>query len=727
MSVIQSIREKYAKWAVIAIALALLGFILTDYFQAKNRMGPGNSTTLGSVNGKKIDWVNFETRLKAMTDREQAQYEAQGQEYNEALRQQANERLWNSDVEEIIMNDEFKKAGVDVGAKEFNDYLFGQNPPQNLRQQFSDQQGIYDGAAAQSEINRLRRSSNPLEREQIDAFLNAMEYARKLEKFNALLSSSIYYPKWYVEKQNTEAASLAKIAFVAYPYSKINDSAIAVSDKEIEEYVNKHKDQFKQEEARSIAYVIFDAAPTAADSAAIKKQVSDLKSEFETTTEPARFLSRYGSTRSYEDVFIAKSMITEGAATKDSVVKDSIVALPKGAVYGPYLSEHTYTMSKLIDSRVLADSVKCRHVLVGTDQSQGGLPDSIAAKKIDSIESAIKGGASWNDMVQKYNPQSDGSRQTNGEMTFSSYQIQQPGFAKEFAQFILFDGKKGERKVVKTSFGYHYIEIMDLIKPEPHYKIAYFSKNITASDETERTALDDAGKFANDNQDLKSFDAAVAKSGNKLVKREAAGIGPNDATVQGLEMFGASRSLVREIYKADKGDVLNPESVGDAKTGRKYVVALVTDVLEEGVQPAYIARPRVERNLKDKKKAEQIKQKIGKVTTLEAAAIALQDSIITDDSVRITGSTKMAEAKPLGAIFNPSNKGKVIPEPVAANNAVYVIRVNDVVSTSVEIADIKVQQNLMRGRAKQMQGFYSSPISVMRKIASIKDNRRNFY
>jgi len=95
--------------------------------------------------------------------------------------------------------------------------------------------------------------------------------------------------------------------------------------------------------------------------------------------------------------------------------------------------------------------------------------------------------------------------------------------------------------------------------------------------------------------------------------------------------------------------------------------------------------------------------------------------------VRITGSTKMAEAKPLGAIFNPSNKGKVIPEPVAANNAVYVIRVNDVVSTSVEIADIKVQQNLMRGRAKQMQGFYSSPISVMRKIASIKDNRRNFY
>jgi peptidyl-prolyl cis-trans isomerase D len=722
MSVIQSIREKYAKWAVIAIALALLGFILTDYFQAKNRMGPGNSTTLGSVNGKKIDYINFETRLKAMTDREAVQAQQQGREYDEAARQQANERLWNADVEEIIMSDAFKKAGIDVGPKEFNDWLFGQKPPDNLRQQFSDPQGNYDGAAAQNEINRMRRSTNALEREQIDQFLNAVEYSRKLDKYNALLTSSIYYPKWYIEKQNTEAAALAKVAFVASAYSKINDSTITVSDKEIEEHVNKHKDQFKQEEARSIAYVIFDAAPTVADSAAISKRLSDLKPEFETTTEAARFLSAQGSTRSYDDVFVPGSQITEPAPAKDS-----ITALAKGAVYGPYLSEHTYALAKMIDSRQLPDSVKCRHVLVNNDPAQGGLPDSIASKKIDSIKTAIEGGAAWAEMVLKYNPESDGSRQTNGEMTFSSVQIQQPTFAKEFAQFILFDGKKGERKVVKTSFGYHYIEIMDLIKPETHYKIAYLSKNIIASDETERTALDDAGKFASENQDQKSFDAAIAKSGNKLVRRDAAGIGPNDATVQGLEIFGASRTLVREIYKADKGDVLNPESVGDSKTGRKYVVAIVTDVLKEGVQPAYIARPRVERELKDKKKAEQIKQRIGKITTLEAAAAALQDSIVTDDSVRITGSSKIAEAKVLGAIFNPSNKGRVVPEAIAANNAVYVLRVDEITSTSVALADVKFQQDQMRGRAKQMQGFYSSPISVMRKTAKIKDNRRNFY
>src|SRR5678815_5951196 len=80
MSVIQSIRERYAKWAVIAIALALLGFILTDYFQAKNKMGSGNSSTLGLVNGKKIDYISFETKLKARDDQQQAALQQQQQE-----------------------------------------------------------------------------------------------------------------------------------------------------------------------------------------------------------------------------------------------------------------------------------------------------------------------------------------------------------------------------------------------------------------------------------------------------------------------------------------------------------------------------------------------------------------------------------------------------------------------------------------------------------------------
>ena len=739
MSVIQSIRERYAKWAVIAIALALLGFILTDYFQAKNKMGAGNSSTLGLVNGKKIDYISFETKLKARDDQQQAALQQQQQEYTEAQKHQTAEALWNEEVEGIIMTSEFNKVGIDVGKKEFNDYLFGQNPPQDLRQRFSDQQGNYDGAAAQNAINQLRRSPNQAERDQLDAYLAAMEYNRKMEKYTSLLTNSVYYPKWYVEKQNTEAAGLAKVSFIMYPYSKISDSAIKITDKEIEDYVNKNKDQYKQTESRSIAYTIFNASPTTADSAQIRKQLADLKPEFISDTTPTKFLSRYGSTIAYSDVFVGKSFMQMPA-------KDSIAALAKGAVYGPYLDDHAYALAKMIEIKTLPDSVRCRHILISNDPSQGGVEDSIAKKKMDSVEAAVKGGASWADLVQKYNPQSDGSRAKNGEMTFSSFDMQQPNFAKEFAQFALFEGTKGQRKVVKTSFGYHLIEILELKKPEPHYKVAYFAKSIIASDETERVVLEDASKFVSESGDLKAFNDNIAKSNGRYQKFEARNIGPNDISIQDIDQrlaggFGQAvscRPLVREIYKADKGDVIKQERIGDARSGYKYVVAAVTDVLKEGTQPVYVARvgsanaQGVERILKDKKKAEQIKeqikQKVGKISTLEAVASALQDSIVTVDSVRITdGRGKITETKVLGAAFNLGNKGKVITEPIAGRDAVYVVRVDDLTTTSVAVADIQMQKEQMRQRAKQMQSFYSSPTKLMKDQATIKDNRRNFY
>jgi peptidyl-prolyl cis-trans isomerase D len=202
-----------------------------------------------------------------------------------------------------------------------------------------------------------------------------------------------------------------------------------------------------------------------------------------------------------------------------------------------------------------------------------------------------------------------------------------------------------------------------------------------------------------------------------------------------------SRTLVREIYKADKGDVIKQERIGDADMGYKYIVAAVTDVLKEGTQPAHIARagipgspmtgvagtPSVEKILMDKKKAEKIKQMIGKVSTLEAAAAALKDSIVTVDSIRIAGDARITDAKVLGAAFNIANKGKVISEPIAGRDAVYVVRVDDLTTTSVAIADIEMQKAQMRQTKQMRSGSLSSPIKLMKDQATIKDNRRNFY
>lgn len=716
MSVIQKIRDKYARISVIAIALALLGFILTDYLSTRggNIFGGESSTTIGVVNGQKIDYIDFENKVKTLEERQQAQGQM------EMNRQQLVQNVWNQEVNQIIMESEFEKLGFRVGKKEISDYLFGSNPPPDLKQQFTDPQtGMYNAAQAQQAINQMKKSPQQEQRDQLSQYITALEFERKTQKYNSLISNSVYYPKWLIEKQNTENSGLAKISFVKHPYDRIPDSTVRVTDEEIEEYISKHKDQYKQQEGRSIVYLMFDAAPTAEDSAANKAQLEALKTEFVANNDAATFLARYGSSQQFYDSYVSK--------TKMQVpFTDSIQALPKNGIFGPYLDGGSYVLAKMLDTRIFPDSVKARHILIQTADPQQGtqiLDDSIGKKKIDSIELAINNGANFDTLAKIYSD--DKSSADKGGMLSNPQNAQTQYFnygqmVKEFNDFT-FEGKPGERKVVKTVFGYHLVEIIDQKNPVPHYKVAYLSKPIIASEATESYAENAANAFAVNNRDLNSFNAnadAMKKSG--INKNFAADITPDAYAVQGIP--GESRQLVRAVYDAKKGEVLQPMRIGD-----KYIVAAITDVFEEGTMKANAARTYVEPILRNKKKAEIIRKKIPKITTLEDASAKLGYPIDKIDSVRFAGTPQLGiEYKVIGASFNPANNGKVVPEPINGSSGVFILRVDNVTATSVETANIQEQRRALLAEARQA-AMYSQPAQVLRGAANIKDRRGKFY
>jgi hypothetical protein len=64
MSLIQKIRDKGALISAIVIAIALLGFILMDAFSGRTGIGSA-STTIGKINGKEIEYVDFDRKVKA--------------------------------------------------------------------------------------------------------------------------------------------------------------------------------------------------------------------------------------------------------------------------------------------------------------------------------------------------------------------------------------------------------------------------------------------------------------------------------------------------------------------------------------------------------------------------------------------------------------------------------------------------------------------------------------
>ena len=712
MSIIQDIRDKYAKLTVVLIALALVGFILTDYFAGKSRgMVGGPSNTVGVVNGKKILFEDFSKKVT------QAEENMKAQGYPPAAAsQQALDQAWSQEINQAILSDEFEKLGIAVGRKELGDILYGQNAPQDIKQQFTDEKtGQFNAALAKQNIDQKLKSGTAEEKANINAYINQLVNLRMADKFFSLMSGTINFPKWMIEKQNAENAQMARISLVRETYASIPDSSIKVEDSEIEAFVNKNKKLFKQAETRSISFVSFSAAPSAKDSAATLSSLVTLRDRFASSDSVAQFLAGEGA--QYFDAYVSGNAI-------QIPVKDSIFKLPVGGVYGPYLDANSYVLAKMIGVRVLPDSVKCRHVLVSNNLQQGGVDDSIASRRIDSIKLAINSGANWDSMVQKYNPPSDGSRQNKGEMTFSSTEIQGPNFAREFGQFILLDGKVGERKVVKTSFGYHFIEIMSAIKPSTHYKVAYLPKEIIASQETDNAALNEANSFAAESTDLKSFDDSYEKKlkAKGFQKGIATDILRASTSIRGLE--NASRSFVKDIYAAKRGEVLKPERVDNS-----YVVAVVTEALEEGTMSTARARAAgAETEVRVKKKGELLKKKIGTVTTLEDAIAKLGGlkQIEPIDSLRIYGSNLSYEPKVIGAAFNPANKGKVVPEVLVGKQGVYVIRVEDQSSIAVPAEDINAVRQSRYQQAKQSLGnqySQNNPLTILRNAADIKDKR----
>lgn len=706
MSIIQQLRDKAAVLLTTLIALSLIGFLVQDAFVGRTSgFFSGNTTTVGSINGKEIDAVEFNNKVNLA----EQNYRSQGMESNEMMTQNIIESIWNGYVQEELLKSECEKAGLAVTSKELSAVLFSEDAPQEFRQLFTDPKtGQFDIGAARNWFNNLKKSKKSEEIRMVtEQLLNPLQLRMLSDKYNSLFSQGAYVPKWMVEKLNTDNSSIASIRFVGIPYPTVSDSlaSLKVTDGEIEKYVSEHKDEFKQEKVRNVSYVVFDASPTAADSNYVLNQLISLKEGLLNTTDPKGFVTRNNSSNPFFDGYVLKSRLQMSA-------KDDIISMPVGTVIGPYLDANTYTIARKVDARSLPDSVKCRHILVGTVDPRTGqmrMPDSVARKKADSILTAIKGGSDFG-LLAALLSDDEGSKNNKGEYNFSSVDI--TNLAKEFGDFILYK-PTGSREVVKTSFGYHIIEVLNQKDFQEAYKMAYVSKRIASSQETDNAASSSATQFSGNSRDPKSFDANLTTM--KLVKRTADNIREMDYSVAGMP----SRAMVKWIFENKVGSVSEPFDLKD-----KYVVVMVTGSLNEGVQPASMARVLVEPILRNRKKAEEIRRKIGSNRDLESVAAANGMQVIAKDSVYFSNPFVPdlgSEPKVIGAAFNKSMVGKV-SEPIEGNNGVFLLKVESIGAVSAANADVMMQKRAMEMQLKQYAGF--GTMEALRKSAKIKDTRR---
>lgn len=699
MSVIQKIRDRGA-WIMFAlIALALIAFILQDRALGGGRGGlfNGNTTTIGKVNGVAIERSEFEQKL--------AMYGANGTQ-----REQMITQLWNAEVGTIIMQQEFDKLGLAVGSKELGDIMFGENSP--LRREFTDPQtGIFKEADARKAFEQLKKSKNAEQRRTIaEMYITPAVQQALQQKYQALIQQSLYVPKWLSEKTQADNNTIASVNYVFVPYTSVSDSSIKVSDDEIMAYARKHSKEYERDdETRNVNYVSFDATPSSTDSAAVYNQVLSLKNEFHAATDIPSFFSKVGSDLPYNAGFISRKEIKQKAI-------DSVEKLPVGGIYGPYLDGNEYVLARLVNVKQLPDSAKVRHILVAThqpDQQSGSLmrvrEDSAARKIMDSVEMELKAGKAFDSVCAKYSD--DGNKNKGGVYDYFPTGRMVPEF-NEYA----FEKPVGSKGVIKTDYGYHYVEVLGQKGSGPAYKVAYLAKQILTSNETDNNAQNAAAQFIGTAKNKKAFDDNCIKL-NKLAI-PVTDIHENDYQVNGL---GESRQLVRWVYEHNTGDITDqPIRIGD-----KYIVAVITADIKPGLPPVQVLRPMVESVVRNEKKAAQLIKDKFKGASLEAIASANNVTVQKADSLSFSNAFIPgigADPKFTGASFNAASKGKVT-EAIAGTTGVFAIKVDNIGAKSGSADAEAVKQNLLQS---QRMALYRG-VEALRKAASIKDYRSKFY
>ncbi|MDB5202236.1 MAG: peptidylprolyl isomerase [Ferruginibacter sp.] len=709
MQIIQSIRDKGAAIVIAVIALSLIGFILMDAKQGNSNPFRSMSTKVGKVNGDPIELAEFNKRVKQVEDQEE---QRSGQRPSGTRSNQLREQMWNQLVAERIFFAEAEKLGINFNSKELSAILLSNDPSNPFLQEqgmVDPATGRLDMAKAQEALVNIKKFKGE-QRDAVDAqIIEPLKLSSIVSKYSGLISAAAYYPTWMQEKETAETKAFATIAYVAIPYSDISDSAVTVTDADVNAYVQKNKELFKQEDGRRISYVAFSQLPNAQDSSRVREALNQLKASFVADTNAKAFIGRNSSTIEFDDTYKPKSKIT-------SSVLDTILKQPQGVVYGPYADQGSFVLAKVLGSKSLPDSVKARHILIGTmdPQTRQQVRDDSSAKKLaDSILVAVKGGADFAALAAKYS--SDGSKDKGGDLgTFGFGQM-----VPEFNDFT-FNKPVGSKEVVKTQFGYHVIDIIAQTNFNPAYKIAFLGKEITASDATINNASLQATKAAGE-KDAKALAAYAQKNGVSMTQVPTL-IKENDFSIGGLQ---DARPLVKWAFDAKLGDVSEPFSIGD-----QFVVATVDKIEKEGVQDAATARSGAEVIIRKQKKAAMIKTKLGASPTLESAAAAYgktiqqigADSSLTMNSQVVNGLGM--EHKLIGASFNKDYQAK--PSPAfEGTNAVYIIKVLSIQNKPADSPQMMAEQaaNRLNSLRSQFGNWYEG----LKKQATIKDKRSEIF
>lgn len=704
MAAIGQIRKHYGLLVAI-IGIALAAFILGDLFKST----PRQAINIGVVDGEEISYKDFSLEVEKSVEAEKNNKQKLQLTSAEVFR--IKQTVWNKMVKDIIMEKELDELGLTVTPEELFDLVQGDNPHRYILQYFKDPNtGEYNSDM----VNQYLQSLDQMPREnqlQWIEFEKAIKEDQLNTKFNNLVSKAYYLPKAFGRLADERKYSEVKVEMVAQQYSSISDEEVEVTDADYEKYYTENKEDFKQDETRSLDYVVFDVKASNEDRAAQKKEFDAIYNEFKgLDVEESAVYANSVSDKKYEDKWYKKGQLP---LQIEAPMFDTEV----GTTVPPYLSNNAYHTGKLLARENRPDSLKASHILIAYAGAARAAENVTRIKPqaqalADSLMGVLKKSTKNFEALAQEFSNDGGVVENKGHYDWFAEGVMVP----EFTNAIL-ENDEGDVVVAESAFGYHVMIIDGKKDFSDKVKVAMIEISIEPSNETYQQAYVKANEFASrcKNED---FDAVAEDMG--LSKRTMDNLSAMQENIPGQQ---EGRQVVIWAFK--------PETeIGDLELfdmGGSYIVSSLTTIADEGYASLESVKTTIAAAVKNLKKAEVIVANIEASSNKSELAKLAAELNTTVESATLTFETNSVpgygpEPDVVGAAMSLAVDD--ITSPIKGKKAVFVLKATET-KPSPEKSDYKVLADQMANRFKSNVNFRL--YRAIQDETDIEDNRHLFY
>jgi len=703
---ITKLREKMGRLVVFAVGFAILSFVLADLLGPGSTLFGGQDTVVGEISGKEIDLEEYQQSLDQLIGNYEMQF---GRTPSEQVMVTLREQAWELMIAQIAYQKQYDALGVTVSDDEVWDMVQGKNVSPDIKNApiFQDENtGQFDRSKLIQFLQQLP-SLPPQNQSSWYMFEANLQPGRQRVKYENMLVMANYVTEAEAAKKHFDDNTIAETSYLYVPYYAVGDSVVGeVTDAQLRSYISENEEDFKTNSSRSVKYVQFEIVPSEEDTAYFREEIESIKKEFEGVSDDSVFARITSDSRDF--------FATYNISNLPSDLRSRIDELEEGKVYGPDESLGSLKIFKVTElSEDTIYYAKASHILFKPEDETASAKAEARAEA-NRILREIQNGASFESMAREHG--SDGTAARGGDLGWGQ---QGRTWVEEFEKPLFAATQEGLiNRIVETEFGYHILKVTG-VKDNRVFKIASIDREIVPSDETTEVAFRKAGTFASGIVNLNEFEAAAEEQSLEVF--EAPNLGQNERNIRGL---GAAREIIRWAFNdASKNEVSDVFELDEA-----FVVAVLTDITEEGIADLESVRSQVTASVKNQLKGDII---IERLSNLSGSLDSMAAEYGTDARVYSMSDLNMSANSMTGVGFDPSAVGRVLgleqgerSAPFKSENGVVIAEMKTM-TEAVELADYSSILDELRASARNQASFKVA--EAIKEKADIKDERYKFY